>query len=244
MDVLNEQYSATIALLQHFRWDVQTLLEAYLDSPRRVRHLAGLAPHDGPGFYRGLDSIPIHSRVIGHRTPTCKICLSDCDPSLMFASHCKHFACRSCLGTQIGLAIAESAPKIACFCSNTVGCKAVLTIDLIDLILGSTGEESCKTWLLRTFIDSRAGSASYCKNPKGCTGIVLLNDDAELLSASCSSCGSSFCTLCDMPAHAPAACHMLQTWIERDGYVDGVSNEGDRIESRLCHSLPHKCCPW
>ena len=41
-------------------------------------------------------------------------------------------------------------------------------------------------WLLRSYASSRRGAVvSYCKNPRGCSGVVLLADDAELRSTHC-----------------------------------------------------------
>jgi hypothetical protein len=54
--------------------------------------------------------------------------------------------------------------------------------------------------------------ASYCKNPRGCAGIVLLADDADYSEAvCCSMCGTTFCAACDMPPHAPATCDMVRS---------------------------------
>ena len=66
--------------------------------------------------------------------------------------------------------------------------------------------------LCRSFVEDRRGKqvlATYCKNPRGCAGIVLMADDADYSEACCSLCATTFCAACDMPPHAPATCDMV-----------------------------------
>lgn len=37
-----------------------------------------------------------------------------------------------------------------------------------------------RNWLLSTYVSSNKNAACFCKNPIGCTGVLILNDDAEL----------------------------------------------------------------
>jgi hypothetical protein len=65
----------------------------------------------------------------------------------------------------------------------------------------------------RSFVEDRRGKqvlATYCKNPRGCAGIVLMADDADNSEACCSLCATTFCAACDMPPHAPATCEMVR----------------------------------
>jgi hypothetical protein len=62
-------------------------------------------------------------------------------------------------------------------------------------------------------VEDRRGKhvlATYCKNPRGCGGIVLLADDADYSEACCSLCATTFCAACDLPPHAPATCDMVR----------------------------------
>lgn len=66
----------------------------------------------------------------------------------------------------------------------------------------------------RSFVEDRRGKhvlATYCKNPRGCAGILLLADDAVYSEACCSLCSTTFCAACDLPPHAPATCDMVCT---------------------------------
>ena len=65
---------------------------------------------------------------------------------------------------------------------------------------------------VRSFVEDRRGRqvlATYCKNPRGCDGIVVLADDADYSEAVCSLCSTTFCAACDLPPHAPATCEMV-----------------------------------
>jgi hypothetical protein len=50
---------------------------------------------------------------------------------------------------------------------------------------------------------------AYCKNPKGCDGIVMMADDADVSKASCSICSATFCATCDLAPHTPVTCEMV-----------------------------------
>ncbi len=61
----------------------------------------------------------------------------------------------------------------------------------------------------RMYIEDKIGRhtmAVYCKNPKGCDGMVLLEDDMDSSKVTCFICNFSFCAFCDLPAHEPAPC--------------------------------------
>ena len=98
--------------------------------------------------------------------------------------------------------------------------------------------------MFRAFIEERRGKhviGAYCKNPKGCSGIVLMADDALYCEAYCSLCSLTFCAKCDMPPHAPATCEMVSKWEERGGYLETGKEED--VEARKLKHLTTKPCP-
>ena len=67
---------------------------------------------------------------------------------------------------------------------------------------------------IREFVEDKHGRTRvcYCKNPRGCEGVIFVPDDATATALCCGVCGFSFCALCDMMAHAPATCEMIKEW--------------------------------
>lgn len=83
--------------------------------------------------------------------------------------------------------------------------------------------------------------ATYCKNPRGCAGIVMMADDADYSEACCSLCATTFCAACDMPPHAPATCDMVEKWEGKGGYIE--SGRSEDVEARKLKHLTTKPCP-
>ena len=85
------------------------------------------------------------------------------------------------------------------------------------------------------------GTASYCKNPKGCAGVVILADDAGSSEATCSLCACTFCAACDLPPHGPAPCAMVARWEEKGGYLE--TGKAAEAQARKLKHLTTRPCP-
>lgn len=97
----------------------------------------------------------------------------------------------------------------------------------------------------RSFIEEKRGKkvvGTYCKNPRGCSGIVFLAEDANSTEACCSLCSTTFCAACDLPPHAPATCDMVQVWEEKGGYLE-MSGREEEVEARKLKHMTTKPCP-
>lgn len=96
----------------------------------------------------------------------------------------------------------------------------------------------------RAFVEERRGKqvlATYCKNPRGCSGIVLMADDADVREVTCALCSTKFCATCDIPPHAPATCEMAAQWEQRGGYIETGKQED--VLARTLKHLTTKPCP-
>jgi ariadne-1 len=82
---------------------------------------------------------------------------------------------------------------------------------------------------------------TYCKNSRGCRGIVLMADDADSSEAVCSFCSTSFCASCDLPPHAPALCEIVSKWEEKGGYLE--TGNPEEVEARRVKHTTTKPCP-
>ena len=83
--------------------------------------------------------------------------------------------------------------------------------------------------------------ATYCKNPRGCSGVLMISDDLTSTEVSCSLCQCCFCASCDLPPHGPATCEMVAKWEERGGFLETGRNED--VEVRKLKHLTTKPCP-
>lgn len=99
--------------------------------------------------------------------------------------------------------------------------------------------ESC-----RSFVEEKRGkrvTGCYCKNPRGCKGVVVMAEDANSSEAVCSLCATTFCAACDLPPHAPATCDMVALWEEKGGYLE--TGKAEDAEARKMKHLTTKPCP-
>lgn len=119
-------------------------------------------------------------------------------------------------------------------------------LDLPELLGPSELYQEAYGALLKAFIEQqrsgKQGIASYCKNPRGCRGIVLLADDAGSTEASCSICAFSFCasSSCDFPPHSPASCALVALWEEKGGYIE-TGKKADAEARKLKHQTTRPC---
>jgi hypothetical protein len=123
----------------------------------------------------------------------------------------------------------------------------LVPLDLPELIGPSELYQDAYGALLKAFIEQqrfgKQGLASYCKNPRGCRGIVLLADDAGSSEACCSICAFSFCasSSCDFPPHSPASCASVALWEEKGGYIE--TGKKTDAEARKLKHLTTRPCP-
>ena len=115
--------------------------------------------------------------------------------------------------------------------------------DMIECLCDPVIFASTRKILVQAFVEDRTGrqvKATYCKNPGGCVGIVVMADDADASAVQCSLCGYSFCASCDFPPHAPATCKQVALWEEKGGYLETGSDED--ILARRCMLATTKPC--
>ena len=137
-----------------------------------------------------------------------------------------------------------------------VGCGMVATLDLLVHVSSPSTAQRAKALLLRLFVEQQSASSqctsAYCKNPRGCPGIVFLlqagsgggEPSVQQLpgtEAACSLCGFEFCVACDLLPHAPASCSLVARWEQRGGFVD--TGREEEAEARRLKHLTTRPCP-
>ena len=246
-DVIDESESTTMALLVYYKWDLKKLIEDYVENHRAARLVVGLGPRSEPPFLRydhnntknlcdGGDSNHHNDSYV-----VCGICQDKFPGKEVYALNCFHWYCEECWEGYLGSAIGCRETRIKC---PEPGCNMIATPDMYSFFCNqATVEESLRS-LIRAFVEERRGVhivTSYCKNPKGCAGVVLMADGADSSEATCSLCNSSFCAACDLPPHAPATCDLVAKWEEKGGYPETGKEED--AEARKLKHLTTKPCP-
>ena len=132
----------------------------------------------------------------------------------------------------------------------------VATLELLLHVCSAGTVQRAKALLLRLFVEQQSASSqcssAYCKNPRGCPGVVLLlqagagggEPSVQQLpgtEAACSLCGFEFCVACDLIPHAPASCSLVARWEELGGFVD--TGREEEAEARRLKHLTTRPCP-
>jgi hypothetical protein len=178
----------------------------------------------------------------------CGICKEFSPAEESYALNCEHWFCSDCWRGYLrssgtpgggGGGVLPHCPASKCF--------MLVPLDLPELLGPSELYQDAYRALLKAFIEQqrvgKQGLASYCKNPRGCRGIVLLADDAGSSEACCSICAFSFCasSSCDFPPHSPASCASVALWEEKGGYIE--TGKKTDAEARKLKHLTTRPCP-
>jgi hypothetical protein len=210
--ILDDSRSTAVALLVHFQWNLTALVDSYLENSRSVRLAVGLAPRHLPPFLRfDLFSQQESNASI---TVTCGICQDSVSGAEAFAlTACLHWFCADCWRGFVESSVRGRQVTYRCPFPE---CRSLVVQDLQNHFCDATTCEEARNVLIRSFVEEKRGKqivAAYCKNPRGCAGVVLLADDADYSEAYCTLCNTTFCAACDLPPHAPATCEMVKFFL-------------------------------
>jgi hypothetical protein len=254
-EVVDESAHTTAALLMHYCWDATTLIEEYVENRKEVRAKAGLGPRNLPPFLR-YDFFRDHVsavQMLAHFCPStnesnvqveCGICLDNVPSEDAYALNCKHWFCGDCWRGYLRSSVGDTGGGVLPHCP-AAKCHMMVPLDLPEMLGPPDLYRNAYKALLKAFVEQQRlgvrGMASYCKNPRGCRGIVLLADDAGSSEASCSLCACSFCATCDLPPHLPATCDLVAKWEEKGGYLE--TGKPAEVEARKLKHLTTRPCP-
>ena len=244
-DIINESEGTTTALLLHYKWDEKTLVEDYIENQIAVRLVVGLGPKTHPPFLRfdifGRRSLNNKIELLNSACIDCGICGEKTNEDEMFALNCCHWYCQNCWENYLRIATTDREVKVSCPCSD---CKLIVTLDMIKFLCKNDLYIEARKLLVKAFVEEKRDRkviATYCKNPIGCNGVLLMAEDANCTEATCSLCASTYCFVCDLPPHAPVPCDLLADWEQRGGYLE-TGQDAD-MEARKIKQLTTKPCP-
>ncbi|XP_069706420.1 cullin-9-like isoform X3 [Phaenicophaeus curvirostris] len=211
-------------LLMHCRWNVDFLIQCYMENRETLLISSGLQVQD---------SQPPPSP--GSHCPVCvnQLCPTEKPPTLC----CMHYCCKPCWSEYLMTRI-EQNMIVNCTCPISE-CRAQPTAAFIYSIVSS--EEIIAKYekaLLRGYVEC-CSNLTWCTNPQGCDQILL--KDGLGYGAACSKCSWISCFNCNFPeAHYPASCSHMSQWVDDDGYYEGMTSEA---QSKHLAKLISKHCP-
>jgi hypothetical protein len=277
--ILDDSESNVLAMLLHYKWDLKSLVEDYVENSRAVRLAVGLGPRNEPPFFRydfflEMQSVPAKETVISdskeedepqidekeddrttidqrsqryHATQPssssvpCGICGDSVDYREAFSLPCHHWFCLVCWEGYIETALNDR--ELIRHCPSP-DCKYLVVPDMQAYFVSADVAASAKQLIIKSFVEEKRGkrvTGCYCKNPRGCKGVVVMAEDANSSEAVCSLCATTFCAACDLPPHAPATCDMVALWEEKGGYLE--TGKAEDAEARKMKHLTTKPCP-
>ncbi|XP_062346714.1 cullin-9-like [Cinclus cinclus] len=211
-------------LLMHCRWNVDFLIQCYVENREALLISSGLQVQD-------VQPPPSP----GTHCPVCvnQLCPTEKPPTLC----CMHYCCKPCWREYLTTRI-EQNMVVNCTCPISE-CRARPTTAFIYSIVSS--QEIIAKYekaLLRCYVEC-CSNLTWCTNPQGCDQILL--KDGLGYGAACSKCSWISCFNCNFPeAHYPASCSHMSQWVDDDGYYEGMTSEA---QSKHLAKLISKHCP-
>lgn len=147
-----------------------------------------------------------------------------------FALTCRHWFCSDCWEGYLDSQVSARSVPIRCPQSK---CELVVPAKAPAIFCSPATGAQAKGNIVRAYVEARLRLrpvVTYCKNPRGCSGVIVLADDSSAHDAMCSLCGCSFCASCDFPPHAPASCDLVSKWDQRGGFIETGRNEDVEVD--------------
>lgn len=186
-----------------------------------------------------------------------------------FALCCNHAYCQDCWKHYIRVQVCEK--RSVTICCPTEDCEAAVLEDFIGRVvpapasaLGplrdtntSTDERAAGDGVIRTayarelvkhYVEAEAKRShrlelSFCKNPRGCEGVLVLATGAGATAAQCDECTHRYCAYCDdFGPHFPASCSDMVAWEKAGGFVEPAGGgSGDNANREMIQKTTKPC---
>ncbi|XP_065489010.1 cullin-9-like isoform X8 [Caloenas nicobarica] len=211
-------------LLMHCRWNVDFLIQCYVENPETLLISSGLQVQDAQ---------PPPSP--GTHCPVCvnQLCPTEKPPTLC----CMHYCCKPCWSEYLATRI-EQNMVVSCTCPISECCAQPTAAFICSIISSEEIIAKYEKALLRGYVEC-CSNLTWCTNPQGCDQILL--KDGLGYGAACSKCSWISCFSCNFPeAHYPASCSHMSQWVDDNGYYEGMTSEA---QSKHLAKLISKHCP-
>ncbi|XP_068797000.1 cullin-9 isoform X3 [Struthio camelus] len=211
-------------LLMHCRWNVDFLIQRYLEDRETLLISSGLQVQDAQ-----------RPPSPGTHCPVCmnQLCPTESPPTLC----CMHYCCKPCWNEYLTTRI-EQNMVLKCTCPISECCAQPTAAFIRSIISSEEVIAKYEKALLRGYVEC-CSNLTWCTNPQGCDQI--LRKDGLGYGEACSKCSWISCFNCSFPeAHYPASCNHMSQWVDDDGYYEGMTSEA---QSKHLAKLISKHCP-
>ncbi len=195
--------AAAAALLRHFKWNKERLLEAYMRNPEKTLKEIGMGS-------LALE-VPPPSRPV---TFSCAVCLEEVPMTETFALGCGHRYCKQCWTDFLEVHVAAGANCVYTQCMHP-GCTELCHEECFQKLVRPAVVERYREFLHRSFIDHNP-NVKWCPRP-GCDNSVSCDRRGRRQPVLC-ACGFEFCFQCadlEIGNHLPASCASVKAWVEK-----------------------------
>jgi ariadne-1 len=195
--------AAAAALLRHFKWNQERLLEAYMANPEKTLKEIGMGSL--------VLEVPPPPRPINF---SCSVCLEEVAMADTFALGCGHRYCNNCWADYLEVHVMSGANCVYTQCMSP-GCTELCHEECFQKRVAPKVFERYKEFLHRSFIDHNP-NVKWCPRP-GCDNAVSCDRRGRRQPVLC-ACGFLFCFQCadyEIGNHLPASCASVKTWMEK-----------------------------
>lgn len=214
--------AAATAMLRHFKWNKDKLIEAFMDNQTKACNESGLSTLE-------LEK-PIPNPVAKH---SCLICLEDLPAAETFALSCGHRYCKTCWKDYLTIKIKDGPACVYAKCPAPK-CKAIVHEVAYKTLVPKDLFEKYNYFLWRSFVEDNP-QMKWCPAP-GCTNAIRCERTGRKQPVLC-QCGFAFCFRCsdsEIGDHSPVSCEHLEKWLQK------ANDESENVKWLIANT---KKCP-
>ncbi|KAK1364696.1 RBR-type E3 ubiquitin transferase [Heracleum sosnowskyi] len=208
-------------LLYHYKWNIESLMEAWFADEERVRKEVGLVQKD------------LKTSIDSSVRFTCAICFDVFRArDQIMIGFCDHKYCRTCLGTYISTAIDDGPGCLSLRCPDP-SCNAAIGVRIVNLLVSPKYRKKFRKFFVRSYVEGNS-KVKWCPAPY-CDAAVEYNGDGECGSYEVvCGCSFKFCWRCSGDGHRPVDCDTVAEWIKKN------KSEASSVDWILAYTKP---CP-
>ncbi len=187
---------AAAALLRHYNWNKEAVIDSFCMDPEKAKEKAGIAQ-----FVEDLQTT--------RKGKVCGICRDEVAASTLVAVGCHHFFCRPCFTQYLVSKVEEGVGCPLTRCPE-FRCPEVVTENFFQALVPPGALATYLRYNLKSFVDM-SSAFRWCPG-RGCDYVAMGN--SGLRSVLC-KCGMLFCFKCGEETHVPASCEDMAVWAEK-----------------------------
>ncbi|KAK4403971.1 putative E3 ubiquitin-protein ligase ARI8 [Sesamum angolense] len=197
-NILSDSRALACTLLSRYNWDISFVFDEWFGNEEKVRDSTGISPKQKS----------VESAVY------CKICLETVENNEnVYTASCGHRFCADCWKSYVAVSINDGPGCVTMRCPEPK-CKAVVGLDMVELVASEVDKQKYYQFLLRSYVDSKR-NLKWCPAP-GCELAIQFDaGDSNNYDVAC-DCGYKFCWNCTQESHRPVECETVDKWIKQN----------------------------